>query len=51
MITLEDFEIEIEAKDKDYRIIWNTSKQKYTIYYKNKFFASGYRYRDIINYM
>ncbi|MEY2703527.1 MAG: hypothetical protein RLY43_2166, partial [Bacteroidota bacterium] len=27
MITLEDFEIEIEAKDKDYRIIWNTSKQ------------------------
>lgn len=42
--------VDIKCKDKDFKVTWNFHDQRYLVYYKGKYFATGYRYLDIVAY-
>ena len=39
------------GKNTDYEAVWNCSKQSYTIYYKNRYFMTKYKFSDIQSYL
>ena len=39
------------GKNTDFKAIWDCSLQSYTVYYKNRYFTTEYRKRDIETYL
>jgi len=39
------------GKNKDFKVIWNCTKQIYTVYKNNKYLIKKYRFTDITSYL
>jgi len=39
------------GKNTEFKVVWDCSKQTYTVYYKGKYFITGYGFADIKSYL
>lgn len=43
--------MEFIGKNKDFKAIWDCSKQMYSVFYKNRFMTVGYKFSNIKTYL